>query len=358
MRTDLLRTIRGAGRKIDEASFPDGTRLLLMPHGGRVLGLFGPRDDANFFWTNPALDDVESARRLFESAGWHNPGGDRTWLAPEVDFFLPDYPKLDRYAQPHDLDAGAYSVEKRPGLYAMSREVRASLSRSRIDLTAEIRKEIGPAPDPLRRERPSPVPEDVEYAGYTLGTTVRVIDHRGRGDAWIGPWSLLQLPHGGVLIVPTHGPAAPLLCFGNLNPADLVLGERTVLWRMAASGEHKIALRAVAVTGRAGYLHGTDDRACLIVRNFGVDPSGEYVDVPWSDPDDLGYAIQACNVNSALGAFSELEHHAPAVRIGGDRPAEDVSQVWAYRGRIDAIRGVAERLLGPLPEAAGSPWPW
>ncbi len=358
MRTDLLRTIHDAGREIHDALFPGGTRLLLLPHGGRVLGLFGPRDDENFFWTNPALGEAESARRLFESAGWHNPGGDRTWLAPEVDFFLPNYPKLDRYAQPRDLDAGAYSVEKEPGRYVMCREVRASLSRSKIDLTVEIRKELGPAPDPLRRERHPPVPDDLEYAGYTLRTMVRVLSHRGAGEAWVGPWSLLQLPHGGVLIVATHGPAAPLLCFGKLNPDDLVLGERMVLWRMTAPGEHKIALRAVAVTGRAGYLHRTRARACLVVRNFGVDPSGEYVDVPWSDPGDLGYALQACNVQSALGAFSELEHHAPAVKVGGDRPAEDVSQVWAYRGKIDAIRSVAERLLGPLPEAAGSSWPW
>ncbi len=127
-----------------------------------------------------------------------------------------------------------------------------------------------------------------------------------------------------------------------------------VLWRMRAQGEHKIAVRAVATTGRAGYLRATRDAATLVVRNFCVNPSGEYVDVPWSAPDDLGYALQACNVNSALGAFSELEHHAPAVKVGDRRLCEDVSQVWAYRGKIEAVRAVAERLLGPLP-AGGSP---
>jgi hypothetical protein len=358
MRDHLLRTIREAGQEIDEAQFPDGSRLLLVPHGGRVLGLFGPREEENFFWTNPDLDDVGSARRLFESAGWHNPGGDRTWLAPEVDFFLPDYPKLDEYAQPRDLDAGTYSVERKSGAYTLRNEVRASLSRSKIDLTVEIRKEIGPAPDPLRCERHPAAPDDLEYAGYTLRTSVRVLEHRGTGEAWVGGWSLLQLPHGGTLVVPTYGPAAPLLCFGKLNPKDLVLGERMLLWRMAAPGEHKMAIRAIATTGRAGYLHQTRNAWSLIVRNFGVNPSGEYVDVPWGAPEDLGYALQACNVKSALGAFSELEHHAPAVKVGDGRACEDVSQVWAYRGGIESVRSVAERLLGPLPGAIGSSWSW
>ena len=71
----------------------------------------------------------------------------------------------------------------------------------------------------------------------------------------------------------------------------------------------------------------------LVVRNFFVDPSGEYVDVPKDDPADLGYAVHAVNVLSALGDFCELEYHAPA--LGHDpRNAEstDVSQVWAFRG--------------------------
>jgi hypothetical protein len=86
----------------------------------------------------------------------------------------------------------------------------------------------------------------------------------------------------------------------------------------------------------------------LIVRNFVVNPSGEYVDVPWRDPDDLGYSTQACNVNSALGAFSELEYHIPAIggKTGRAR-CDDAAQVWAFCGPEEAIRAVAHCLLSP-----------
>ena len=56
-----------------------------------MLGLFAPGSEENFYWTNPALRSVE-ARAFYAGDDWHNSGGDRTWLAPEVDVFLPDFP--------------------------------------------------------------------------------------------------------------------------------------------------------------------------------------------------------------------------------------------------------------------------
>lgn len=85
----LRETLRRAGKPGRTLEFPDGTRLLLLPHGGRVLGVFAPGSDENFFWTNPLLDSAAGAREFFESSEWHNSGGDRTWLAPEMDLFFP-----------------------------------------------------------------------------------------------------------------------------------------------------------------------------------------------------------------------------------------------------------------------------
>jgi hypothetical protein len=116
---------------------------------------------------------------------------------------------------------------------------------------------------------------------------------------------------------------------------------------MRASGEQKIGIRAVAVAGRIGYRYPAGEgRWAMIVRNVSVDPSGLYVDVPWDDPDDLGYAVQACHVDSALGRFSELEHHAPAIGHGTGRTrSEDVAQTWAFRGSQADIDRIAVHLL-------------
>jgi hypothetical protein len=77
-----------------------------------------------------------------------------------------------------------------------------------------------------------------------------------------------------------------------------------------------------------------------------VNPSGEYIDVPWVETENFGFAFQACNVNSNLGAFSELEYHVPAAGTPqGSSRSEDQSQMWAFRGPEAAIRSIAWRLL-------------
>ena len=172
---------------------------------------------------------------------------------------------------------------------------------------------------------------DVEYAGYTQHTSLAIVG--GDHTSPVGLWNLVQMPHGGELLLPTFSRTEPKLIFGKIPAEDLVVSDQLVRYRMRQAGEHKIALRAVAVTGRVGYLFAQVGRWALVIRNFVVNPSGEYVDVPWDDPSDLGYATQACNVNSGLGQFSELEYHIPA--IGGNTGrmrCDDTAQVWAFRG--------------------------
>ncbi len=117
---------------------------------------------------------------------------------------------------------------------------------------------------------------------------------------------------------------------------------------MRQAGAHKLSLRAVATTGRVGYLFAQGSQWSLIVRNFAVNPSGEYVDVPWTEPEDRGYSTQACNIHNELGSFNELEYHIPAVGgASGPRQCEDTTQIWAFRGNREAIIRVAHCLLSP-----------
>jgi hypothetical protein len=154
------------------------------------------------------------------------------------------------------------------------------------------------------------------------------------------------MPHGGDLLVPTVSLSAPKIYMGTIGPEDLIVREHLIRYKMRATGEHKLGIRAIAITGRVGYIYGSGDEVSLIIRNFNVNPSGEYVDVPWAEPNNFGFAFQACNVNSQLGAFSELEYHVPAIgsQQKGSR-CEDESQVWAFRGTQDAIMSIARKLL-------------
>jgi hypothetical protein len=345
MRDAIVNTLDAVGKPTQLYESPDGSQVLVLPYGGRVLGLFAPGGEENFYWTHPALESVESAREFYAGDQWHNSGGDRTWLAPELDLFFPKFPDLSTYFQPRQLDPGNYRLERHGDTFRLVNRLGLTTARDRAPVELEMVKQLGPAPNPLRHERQLSGWEGVEYAGYTQHTSLEML---GPSRARVGLWNLVQMHHGGDLLIPTYHRAEPKIYFGTIGPEDLAVTERLVRYKMRQAGEHKLGVRAVSTAGRVGYLYEKADRWGLIVRNFLVDPSGEYVDVPWDDTADLGYSTQACNVDSGLGRFSELEYHVPAIGAGTHRTrCDDAAQVWAFRGPRRAILAAARALLSP-----------
>jgi hypothetical protein len=51
----IAQVLETGGKKTVERRFPDGTVLLAMPYGGRIIGLCTAENEQNFFWTHPAL---------------------------------------------------------------------------------------------------------------------------------------------------------------------------------------------------------------------------------------------------------------------------------------------------------------
>ncbi len=342
----LTGVLRRAGAMSEICTTADGSRLVLLARGARVLGLFAADSDENYFWTNPALASGD-AGDFFNGEGWHNPGGDRTWIAPEIDLSFPQFPDLNTYKVPVEIDPGEYELKKSGQTVKLVNRSKVRLFRSRQTVEVEINKSWDTALNPLRYENAWAEMAGVEYAGYTQKTSLKL---PGGADAGpISSWSLVQLPHGGRAFFPLHSAVDPTLYFGSIPQTDLSVRGRGVCYDMQSAGIQKIGIRAAASTGRAGYLHSTANYSVLVVRNAFVNPSAEYIDVPWSSAGELGergIVFQACNVNNDLGCFSELEYHAPAIGRGtGSIEYEDVSQVWAFRGSEESIRSICQCLL-------------
>lgn len=321
----------------------DGGRVTVLREGGRVIGLFPGGSKPNLLWTHPDLASAAASRRLCRAGSWSNLGGDRTWLSPEVEFFYPRHPDTTVYLQPRELDPGDYRADDHdPDVVRLTNAavVAAHAAGKRIPL--RITKAVRLAANPLG----GACPRGVEYAGYSLEVTLE-ISAKSVTPPQLALWNLLQLPHGGELIIPTYAPCRPTPFFGTIPAGDLRVTKRCISYRMTAAGEQKIAVPAVATTGRMAYLHRAGRSATLVVRSFQPDPSGIYADFPVGRPAETGYAVQACNVDSHWGAFSEMEHHAPA--IGGDtglRRHREVSQVWGFSGPREAIAEITQALCG------------
>ncbi len=348
MIAQLQKSLTAAGHVSHVYETPDASRLLILPYGARVLALSATGDDHNFFWTNPALCRLETAEDVFAGQGWHNTGGDRTWVTPELDIFFPDYPDTKRHWEPPQLDACEYELLHEAGRIGLKNKMSLHFARLKRDVEMELSKWFEPAPNPLRHEEGQYAsPSSLQYAGYTQRTTLKLVEGQSASPVAAGIWNLIQLPHGGELLVPTYSPTSPKVLFGNIPTDRITCDDRLIRFKMDFPGEHKIAVRAAALTGRAGYIMDEGKLCSMVIRNFFVEPSGEYVDVPKDDPEDFGYAFHAVNVHSDLGDFCELEYHAPAIgRYPGQTFCTDVSQVWAYRGSAESIRDIARLLLG------------
>jgi hypothetical protein len=342
MSCKLAATLASADKPTEAWNSPDGSVALVLPYGGRVLALFTPGSEQNFFWTHPALSTADLARDFYRGSQWHNSGGDRTWLAPEVDFFFPNFPNLEPYWQPREFDPGNYHLVRTNDSLEWTNRFTYKLSRSQQMVDLVISKRLTPALNPLLGS-----PGYLNYAGYSLHTSLAFGDGEPAPVA-VGLWSLLQLPHGGEMFFPTFSKASVTTFFGHIDPADVSVAPNLVRYRMQTSGEQKLGIQVPAAIGRAGYLYPEAGEWCLVVRNFLVNPSGQYVDAPWGDPAKVGFAIEACNVDSHLGSFSELEYHTPAIGgPGGQHACEDVSQLWAFRGQREHILEAARTLISP-----------
>ena len=346
MKRKLIETLASVGKPTEIWTGENGSSAILLPHGGRILGLFAPQSEENFLWTHPALASADTARAFFESLAWHNPGGDRTWLSPEIDFFLPQYPDISVYLQPREFDARPYDICKCDGDLILKTSFRVKMSRSQASPEVRITKRIKSAPNPLREQFDTKT-ASLEFAGYSLTTRLEILQNPASDR--MNLWTLLQLPHGGEMIISTYSLSPVIRYFGNVETTELDIHERCIRYRMHAQGDHKLGIPALTAAGRVGYIHESECTATLVVRNINVNPSADYLDTPWSAPQTMGCAVQACNVNGEWGTFSELEHHAPGVGgSSGPLESEDSSQVWAYRGSPDHVKHAAGILLGTM----------
>ena len=347
-RSQLLAALNGAGFAPAALSAPGMGELFVLPHGGRVIGLFAGGREENLLWINPALGQAGSAREALTADHWVHLGGDRTWVSPERELHVGDLARAwETYAVPAEVDPGHYTVAHQPTQISWRSPARLFFNRQQRSSEVEIEKSVRLVANPLRLEAGFGSLAGVDYGGYELATSLRLIEPAAGGPA-VSLWNILVVEAAGWVIIPTLGETRARDYLDQTLPERLVATGHAVYFRLDGREQHKIGVRAAAVTGRAGYLRRVGaERSMLLVRSFVVNPSGEYVDTPWDAPEEMGYAFQSYNDNGSLGAFGELEYHTPA--IGGSTGLDrytDVSQLWAYAGPAAHIERIAAQLLG------------
>ena len=240
---------------------------LLREKGGRVAELHPSTDVGNVFFAG--LGSID--------------GGDRMWIAPEVEIFYDGAPSEEKWRCPAELDPGTWRLEV----------AGEDAELTQIALGAHLRRHV----TPLEVWEPAGA---LRWSGYSVDNTIET------SNRW-SAWHLVMLPAPADIFV--RGGRDPVVYY---PPAPAV----TEGW-MRADGH--------APRWKIGFAPPRDgdvvvaalldpDPGPLIVVTSRLDPGDSYVDVP----PDGGVARAVQVFDSAGDGFCELELHAPieSRRIG------------------------------------------
>ena len=312
-------------------------QVLVLPLGGRILGL-APDQLTNTLWTNAALQTESGASHFLDAAGWLNFGGDRTWIAPEVETNF-RYPQNSEpvYEVPKTIDPGRYRVNAQDAhAVRLGAAMTVRFNRRQAEVRLLVERAVTCLPEP-----PLAVPADVQFAGYRLQSTLSAAGPIPDGIR-PGLWHILQVPGRGKIMIPVRPGAQPRTFIG--APACELAGRRLTC-NVVAPKSFKFSVRAGDCLGFMLYINTTQRPATLVARRFAVHDRAGYADEPYDDPADLGHVQQVYVDDGALGGFGEMEYHTPALASQGPATLMDTSEVWGFTGSVEHLTVLAEQLL-------------
>ncbi|GBF75709.1 hypothetical protein PA598K_04136 [Paenibacillus sp. 598K] len=346
-RMELIACLEDLGWRHRALALDGDGWLVALERGGRVIGLYPDPDGPNMLWTHPALSDRAAARRRFvEEQGW-NLGGERVWLGPELEYCVVSAGEQVEYVVQRSIDPGAYRLSGTEPSATWQQEGEARLYRSEETARFRLTRTVRPSADPLRLCR-ARLGSAYSYVGYASEIELSAVG--AERELPLSSWSIVQVPAGGCAYASTYGRARPTDLFAPTGPERLSVDDGSIRFVLDGQSAHKLSLRSSQTTGRFGYCRADEGGLySLIVRQAFIDPSSDYLDTPWLAPDDRGHCVQLYNDDGRLGAFGELEHHAPAARreaATGLYTSRDRSQLWCYSGTRRAISDIGRELLG------------
>lgn len=326
----------------------NGVSIVVSQYGGRIYGPFLSEDSGSVFWI-PAMFASTEAYAAFLGSGDWNVGGDRIWIAPEIQYNVTDRRDYwNSYDLPPQVDPGRYQMVQLPsGQITLTQEMTLqAYNTAEGQKKLHLRRLIRPAADPLRKlDCYDDLVTDVLFAGYEQVTTMSEAE---TDDIVSEVWSLIQLNPGGELLIPATPRVEYSDYYEPLDEAVQTIYPNHVRLKITGDRRYKVGYKAAQVFGRLGYYNLLEDgRAYLAVRNFFNNPSMPYGEEPADVPGRQGHSIHVYNDDGAIGGFGELE--VSGQTIGGESGNSTVTDhlpLWLYVGSAEQVKEIAVHLLG------------
>ena len=343
---EILEVFNYCGMNCEILEVGDGWKVIVSEHGGHVFGPFSDSCPEGIFWIPDAVKDKDRYKELIDNRIW-NIGGDRVWIAPEIQFNIRDRSRFrETLDTPKTID---------PGSYRMSREgnsVRLSMSldlesHNTVEGSAHIdfNRMIHYASNPLRKLPAYPeLMEGLSYCGLEEVIDLKIFSKQ---DVLAESWDLLQIRPKGTLFIPMYEPLRGTDHYEPAGDHETVV-ENGICLRITGDSRYKIAYRSAVMTGRFGYLADSEtDSSVLIIICYPNNPSAMYAEEPPLIEGDTGYSIHVYNDDGNSGGFAEMECNMLTVgNPTGIHHAADRLTKWIFTGETERLKRAAQILLG------------
>jgi len=343
-RSELAGLITRSGLSAETLESGDAWLTVVPELAARIMGV--GIDEENAFWVAPDIS------RSWKEGG--NPGGQRTWLAPEggpSGFF---FSSVGVWTVPEEIDPASYvPVPAADGgrSYRADMEARAADgSRYSIAVTRSMS---------LEQRRSS-------WGSILLVRFRNELANRGsvRLDRRLGLWNLIQLPCDVEGIVFVAGGPSFRAYHGRLPTVNAGSSGRMAWMRVRGGSRFKAGMSPSDFGGTMGFVRrsrlggSNEDALILTAMAWDPDPSGTYVDLhPESGPlaSRNGDAAQVYgDAGTGDMAFCEVEAHAPAPLLGsGQSQSVDITISVAKPPR-EGLAACVSDLLGVEAPPAGA----
>jgi hypothetical protein len=326
----------------------NGIQIVISERSGRVLGPFLTEDSESIFWTRGAFANADDFA-AFIDAGGSDLGGERLWIAPEIQYHIQDRYNLDKtYRLPPEVDPGQYELSQSgPQQWRLTQAITLqAYNVATGPKHLQIERIFNPVPDPLRGlTRYAELVDGVRFAGYEQTATLAETQ---TDNITSQSWVLMQVNPGGTVLIPFTASIEVSDYYEPVDDSLQTIRDQHVRLSITGQRRYKTGYKAASLTGRLGYSNRMGDgRAYLIVRNFFNNPSTIYNEEPADRPGFFGDSVHVYNDSGALGGFGELECAGQTIGgISGKLRMTDAFLTWLYVGTTEKLNPISQVLLG------------
>jgi uncharacterized protein DUF6786 len=328
----VIQLLKQGGYEYQTINVGNGA-ILGLPSYGRVLGLWCDKRSQSVYWMNPQFLKYDDTKKELE---WVNPGGHRMWIAPEREFFIRDLSRpFETYKVPVSVDPGQYEIEFECNQLIFKNKGTLRAFNSNKDISFRLTRQIKAMDEQFMEGLVGNL--ELQAVGYE-DEAILETDTNFK----IGIWSLTQVFLSSEVFIAADRDSKYNVFFGDENDK---VHYADGFWkvRFDKGQDFKIGLKASGISDKIFYIRRDDNgSATLIVKVFEKGSDESYVDTPWDDPEDIGYAVQFF-CGGGFG-FGEIETHSPVFNNGDKCVSKSRVRIYAFSGQFANCLNLAQRL--------------